>query len=132
MPHRTPARRPASAALQALLLTAGGIVASGALAGEADVVDVRLTALGGDSFRIDASVAHGDEGWDHYADRWDVYALDGTLIGTRELAHPHETEQPFTRFATVTIPAGIDTIEVRAHDSVHGDGGETFTADVPR
>ncbi len=144
MSQRTPARRAASPALQALLLAAiglsgglsGGLSAgmpwSAAVAGEADVVDVQVTALGDDRFRVDASVTHADEGWDHYADGWDVYDADGNLLGSRPLAHPHENEQPFTRSVTVTIPPTVERIEVRAKDSVHGEGGETFLADVPR
>ena len=125
--RRRPSRaRAASAALLAAL------AAAPALAGEADVVGVEVTALGGDRFRIDATVAHADEGWDHYADRWSVFDESGEPLGTRELAHPHENEQPFTRSLTLEIPPGVARIEVRAHDSVHGEGGKSFAADVPR
>ena len=137
--HRTPRTpsRPAPRAPLAVRVAAASIAAAAAVpgvapAGEADVVGVNVTALGDGRFRIDATVAHDDEGWDHYSDRWDVYDEGGNLIGTRELAHPHENEQPFTRSTTVAIPDGVDRIEVRARDSVHGEGGETFVADVPR
>jgi hypothetical protein len=98
-----------------------------AQAGEADVVDVTATAEGGGRWRFDVSVRHADEGWDHYADRWEVLSPEGTVLGTRTLLHPHETEQPFTRsLSGVAIPDGIDEVEVRAHDSVHGYGGATM------
>ena len=123
-----PPRRLRIVAIGALLGAAPALV----LAGEADVVGVELTPLGDGRFRVDATVAHPDEGWDHYADRWDVYDEAGNLLGTRKLAHPHENEQPFTRSTTVDIPDGVRRIEVRAHDSVHGEGGESFAIDVPR
>ncbi len=108
----------------------GGTNAS--LAGNADVVDVSVTALGGSRFRIDTTVAHADTGWDHYANRWDVFTEDGMVLGTRELLHPHVDEQPFTRSLTLEIPADITRIVVRAGDSVHGDeGGASLTVDVP-
>jgi len=102
-----------------------------AYAGEADVVGGSITALGDGRYRIDATVRHADVGWDHYADRWDVVGPDGTILGVRELAHPHENEQPFTRSLTLEIPAGIATVTLQANDSVHGLGGETFELTVP-
>ena len=110
------------------------IMASGtAAAGEADVLDVRVEREAGGSYRFTVTVAHADEGWDHYADQWDVVAPDGTVLGTRVLAHPHVTEQPFARsLSGVEIPDGIDSVTVRARDSVHGYGGIEQTVDVPR
>ena len=105
--------------------------AAGTAAGEADVVGVEVSKGGDGAFRFDVTVKHGDEGWDHYADAWDVVAPDGTVLGTRVLAHPHENEQPFTRSTTVTIPDGITEVTVRAKDSVHEYGGVEMTVTLP-
>lgn len=103
-----------------------------AMAGEADVVDVSVSEQSDGVFRFDVTVAHADTGWEHYADRWEVVAPDGTILGTRTLLHPHENEQPFTRsLSGVAIPPGIDTVTVRAHDSVHGLGGAEMTIPLP-
>lgn len=114
------------------LLLANSFFLTTTLAGEADVVDGTITALGGGRYQINATVAHADTGWDHYANRWDVLAPDGTLLGTRELAHPHVNEQPFTRSVTLSIPEGVTTITLRANDSVHGLGGKTLELQVPQ
>lgn len=103
-----------------------------AAAGGADVVDGAATALGDGKYRIDATVAHADTGWDHYADSWEVLGPDGTVLGVRELAHPHVNEQPFTRSLTLEIPDGVTTVTLRATDSVHGLGGESFTLELPQ
>ncbi len=136
MPHRLIVRlhdiRPVvalMAALSALSFTLLGT--SAAVAGEADVVDLAISNLGDGSFQIDASVRHDDTGWEHYANRWDVLAPDGTELGSRELLHPHVDEQPFTRSLTLAIPADVTTVTVRAADLVHGLGGEEMTIDVP-
>jgi len=100
-------------------------------AGEVDVVDVTIEALGDGKFRINATLAHDDTGWDHYADRWDVLDESGQVIGVRELAHPHVNEQPFTRSVSISIPESVKTITVRANDSVHETGGKTFDIAVP-
>jgi len=100
-------------------------------AGEADVVGVEITKTSDGQFRIDATVKHGDTGWDHYADRWDVVAPDGTVIGSRILHHPHENEQPFTRSLTLAIPANITEVSIRAHDSVDELGGAEIVVAVP-
>jgi hypothetical protein len=104
-----------------------------AMAGEADVVGVKIIKEGTGTYRFDVTVRHGDEGWKHYANRWDVVAPDGRVLGTRELAHPHENEQPFTRsLAGVIIPESINEVSLRAHDSVHQYGGAEMRVQVPR
>ncbi len=103
-----------------------------ATAGEADVVGVQATKEPAGTYRFDVTVAHGDDGWDHYADAWDVLAPDGTVLGTRVLAHPHENEQPFTRsLGGVAIPDGVTEVTLRAKDSVHEHGGAEMTVTLP-
>ena len=102
-------------------------------AGEADVVAVEASQSANGTWRFDVTVAHEDEGWDHYADQWDVLAPDGTVLGERVLAHPHVTEQPFTRsLSGVVIPPEVDTVTIRARDSVHGYGGIEMTVPIER
>ena len=109
------------------------LVANGAWAGEADVVAAEAVREGAGIYRFSVSVAHADAGWDHYANKWDVVAPDGTVLGTRELLHPHENEQPFTRsLGGVRIPEGIERVTLRAHDSVHGYGGRELTVEILR
>lgn len=94
-----------------------------AMAGGADVVDVSVKPAGSGKWQFDVTVRHGDTGWDHYADRWEVLGPDGAILGTRILAHPHVNEQPFTRSAVIDVPADLREVTVRARDSVHGFGG---------
>ena len=104
-----------------------------ASAGEADVVAAEARQESDGTWRFRVTVAHADEGWDHYADRWQVLTEDGRVLGTRVLLHPHETEQPFTRsLGGVTIPEDVETVIIRAHDSVHGDGGAEILLRLPR
>ena len=113
----------------ALLL---GLIAAPALAGEADIVAAEAVRDGAD-WRFTVTVRHADEGWDHYADAWEVRGPDGVVYGTRELLHPHVSEQPFTRsLSGVAIPVGVDRVTVRAGDSVHGWGGASVEVALPR
>lgn len=115
-----------------LFLIAGLFITPAAFAGKADVVDVKVTPSG-NTYRFDVTVSHADEGWDHYADQWDVVAADGKILGSRVLLHPHETEQPFTRsLSGIEIPQDVDSVTVRARDSVHGYGGKEMSVEVPR
>lgn len=110
----------------------GLLLATPTVAGPADVVSVSVTVSGPGQYRFSVTVRHADEGWDHYADRWEVLDPDGTLLGTRTLYHPHVNEQPFTReLSGVSIPADISTVVVRAHDAVHGFSGVTQTVTLP-
>ncbi|MEM9784511.1 MAG: hypothetical protein AAF899_18800 [Pseudomonadota bacterium] len=115
--------------LAALLLA---ISAPASVAGPADVVAAEARFVGG-SWTFSATVAHGDTGWDHYADAWRVVGLDGTVYGVRELLHPHVNEQPFTRsLSGVAIPEGVEAVRIEARDSVHGWGGASVTVTLSR
>lgn len=103
-----------------------------ALAGEADVIKVKVTLSGERRYHFDVTLQHDDTGWDHFADRWEVVALDGVVLGTRKLLHPHVNEQPFTRsLSGVRIPKDVQLVLVRAHDSVHAYGGQALTVNLP-
>ena len=104
-----------------------------ALAGEADVLDVDVTCTPQSTCRFDVTVKHEDQGWDHYANRWEVLSPGGEILATRVLVHPHDDEQPFTRsLQDVRILADLFEVVVRAHDSVHEYGGREFLVEVPR
>jgi len=109
-------------------VTTGSTVASAACA---DVIGATIDATG-DTYRISATVLSPDTGWDEYADAWEARAPDGSVLGTRVLAHPHVDEQPFTRsLSDVTVPEGVTTLSIAARDSVEGFCGATFDLVVP-
>ena len=112
------------AVLALVLMTPAGL----AWAGEADVVGATATRGVGGAYSFDVTLRHADEGWDHYADAWDVLGPDGAVLGTRVLFHPHVDEQPFTRsLSGVKIPAGVTQVTIRGHDKLHGYGGVELT-----
>ena len=98
-----------------------------------DVTAKREIGIFGSSDLFVVTLEHKDEGWEHFADRWEVWTPDGkTLLGTRSLAHPHVEEQPFTRsLSGVDIPEGVNQVLIRAHDLVHGDSPHTFLFTLP-
>ena len=103
-----------------------------AFAGEADVIKVTVERQG-ESYRFAVTVLHDDEGWQHYANGWDVVAPDGQIVATRVLYHPHVNEQPFTRsLSGVVIDPEITSVTIRAHDLVHGYGGEEKIVKIPK
>lgn len=115
------------------LVTCVFLISIPAYAGEADVIEVGIKKTADNLYFFKVTVRHADEGWDHYANKWDVIAPDGTVLGTRTLYHPHVDEQPFTRsLSDVRIPASLTEVTVRAHDSAHEYGGKTMTVEVPR
>ncbi|MBX2830461.1 MAG: hypothetical protein KTR23_04665 [Rhodospirillales bacterium] len=117
------------------LVFAGGalLVLPEAHAGEADVVAASATKSSDGTFRFAVSVKHDDTGWDHYANAWDVVGPDGTVLGVRELLHPHVNEQPFTRgLSGVRIPDNVHSVTIRARDSVHDYGGAEVMLELPK
>ena len=90
-------------------------------AGDVDILAAELKQAGDGSWAADVTLAHGDTGWDHYADRWRVVDGEGNILGERVLYHPHVEEQPFTRsLRGVRIPADTGVVHIEAHDKVHG------------
>lgn len=116
-----------------LLMAVGGILLAcvSASAGEAYVVAAEFEQAADGTYRSDVTVRHADDGWEHYADRWQVTGADGTVYGERVLAHPHDTEQPFTRSQSgIVIPEGVKTVSIRAHDKRHGWGGAELEVEL--
>lgn len=112
--------------LAPLLFTCNG------LAGEADIVGATAYLSAPNVFRFDISVSHADEGWEHYANAFEILDMQGNILGIRELAHPHVNEQPFTRsLGNVNIPSTIPRVRIRAVDSVHGIGDFEWELDLP-
>ena len=104
-----------------------------AMAGKADVVGVKVTKGDPGVYHFAVTVRHYDTGWEHYADAWEVLGPDGKILATRVLTHPHENEQPFTRYLNdVEISKGIHKVRLRAHDKVHGYGGVEMMVDLPQ
>jgi hypothetical protein len=102
-----------------------------AFAGEVRILEVRVECPGSCTFAV--TLEHGDEGWNHYANQWDVVTLDDQVLKSRVLHHPHENEQPFTRsLSGVTIPPGVSQVKIRARDTVHGYSAQEFLVDLPR
>ena len=84
------------------------------------------------TWRFDVTVEHNDEGWDHYADVWQVVHPETLEVyGERVLLHPHDNEQPFTRSESgIRIPDGRSTVLVRAKCTNHGYEGRAVLVDL--
>ena len=97
----------------------------------AHVVYVAAMQIDDGSWCFKASVKHNDQGWDHYANGWEVTDLKGVQLGYREITHPHVNEQPFTRRqCEIKIPVEISTVIVRARNNTNGYGGKTIKVDL--
>ena len=111
---------------------------SGKTAADADVLNVKAVQTAKETWTFHVTVAHLDNGWDDYADGWDVLLPDGTVLKpdpgspfTRLLLHPHDNEQPFTRSQSgIIILTDITQVTVRAHDLVDGFGGQEVVVDL--
>lgn len=97
----------------------------------AQVVFVQATQNSSGAWQFDTTVHHNDQGWDNYADAWQVVDLEGNVLTERILTHPHDNEQPFTRSqAGIEIPEDVTQVIVRAKDNVEGFGGQVVLVDL--
>jgi hypothetical protein len=107
--------------LKILTLTISLLLLGNAQANEVEIVDVKAHQDKDKSWRFAVTLKHADEGWDHYANEWQVIAPDDKILATRTLYHPHVDEQPFTRNTSgVKIPASMETVRIIARDTIHG------------
>lgn len=106
--------------------------------GDVDVLFVSARSNGDGTWNFAVTLEHPDNGWEDYADGWDVVLPDGTVIKpspqlafTRLLTHPHDNEQPFTRSQNgIVIPADVTIVYVRGHELVEGYGSTIVTVDL--
>ncbi len=96
-----------------------------------DVLEVVIEPLGGEEYRVAATLSSPYDSPERYADAWRVLDPDGDELGVRMLAHDHASEQPFTRDTVVEIPAGVPEVTVEGRDLINGYGGSTVTVAVP-
>jgi len=97
----------------------------------AQVTNAKVTQQTNGNWCISATVMHNDQGWKHFADGWEVIDKNGVQLGYRELAHPHDNEQPFTRsLCNIEIPLDLSEVFVRAKCNQHGFGGQIFTVNL--
>jgi hypothetical protein len=62
----------------------------------AQVTFVRAARRAGDTWSFDVTVRHNDEGWEHYADAWQILDLDtGGAIAKRVLVQARCNLQRF-------------------------------------
>ena len=69
-------------------------IAVTAFAGEADITQVEVIRTGPGVYRFSVSVLHKDEGWDHYADRWELLAPDGRILSYKNPDDTGERREP--------------------------------------
>lgn len=98
------------------------------IASDAEVLKVKAELTSAQKYNISVTVKHADEGWDHYANAWRVYSVEGELLGERVLHHPHVKEQPFTRnLLGLRIPSEVTEIRIVAVCSQTGESNKSYT-----
>lgn len=101
-----------------------------AYAGQVQIVRADFVKHG-DKWNVAVTLKHEDSGWDHYADAWRVVDERGDVVALRNLLHPHEDEQPFTRdLDGVFIAPRQNLLFVEAHDKVHGWSPQRLRVDL--
>ena len=114
-----------------LLALALAALPTGARAVSPSIVEATAEVQANGLYAFSVTVFHEDDGWTHYADSWDVLTLNGQVLGTRTLFHPHDGENPFTRsLSNVQVPIGTKQVMFRAHCSKDG-YGDTFALELP-
>jgi hypothetical protein len=116
-----------------IIIAMGSLVfASLVSAAPADVTNVHVERYTSGRYSFAVTVNHPDEGWDHYADTFEVLGVKGERLTRRILRHPHVDEQPFTRIrGGVRLPEALQAVTVRARCSIDGFVGKKVDVVLP-
>ena len=115
-----------------LLVAALALLASQSNADPAVIEEVRASQTG-EEWRFDVTLSHADTGWDDYADGWRIVDGEGTVLGFRELLHPHVNEQPFTRsLSGVSVPDAAKVVYVESRTNTQGWSAARFAVELER
>lgn len=82
------------------------------------------------NYTLSVTIESPDTGCDQYADWWEVFTVDSTLIYRKILTHSHVDEQPFTRSGGIVDVGPDEFIYVRAHMNNLGYGTQVFSGTV--
>lgn len=96
---------------------------------EVVVNEVEITGSAGE-YRFNVNLSSPDTGCDQYADWWEVFLADGTLVHRRILAHSHVSEQPFSRSGGPMDIQPEDSLYVRGHMNNLGYGTQVFSGTI--
>ena len=96
---------------------------------QAVVIDVKVTGNEA-NYTFSVQLKSPDLGCDQYADWWEVFSLDTTLIYRRILGHSHVNEQPFTRSGGPVKIQSNENIYIRGHMNNFGYGSLVFKGSV--
>lgn len=96
---------------------------------EVVVSEVNITGSAG-SYTFSVTLSSPDTGCDQYADWWEVFRTDGSLVYRRILAHSHVNEQPFSRSGSGINIQATDSVYVRGHMNNLGYGTQVYSGTV--
>ena len=113
--------------MRILLLFLLIISSSISIASDANIIKASAELTSAQKFNISVTLEHADDGWDHYANAWRVYSVEGELIGERVLHHPHVNEQPFTRtLLGLSVPSNVNEVVIVAVCSTTGESKKSY------
>ena len=99
----------------------------------AQVEQVKATQSKDGNWCFSVQVRHNDQGWEHYANSWQVNDLKGNQLSKRILLHPHDNEQPFIRSQCgIVIPKTLTHVVVSASCDQHGLGGSVVELNMSK
>lgn len=93
---------------------------------------IQLVEVSGseESYNFNVEISSPDTGCDQYADWWEVFSLDSTLLYRRILAHSHVNEQPFSRSGGPIDIKKDDHVIIRGHMNNLGYGSLVMRGSV--
>ena len=113
--------------MRILLLILLTTISSVSIASDAKIIKASAELTSAQKFNISVTLEHADEGWEHFANAWRVYTMEGELIGERVLHHPHVKEQPFARtLLGLSVPADVKEVVIVAVCSTTGESKNSY------
>lgn len=88
-------------------------------------IGARVIMVGEDRYQFEVNIAHVDDSWEHFVDRWEVVGKGGKILATDRLYYPRIGENIVWRFLKgIKVDPGTEWVVYRLHDLKDGYGRE--------
>lgn len=95
-------------------------------------IGARVIDLGEDRYQFEVNIAHEDDSWEHFVDRWEIVGKGGAVLATDYMYYPRIDENIVWRaLRGVKVDPGTEYVIFRLHDIRDGYGREMLVR-MPR
>ncbi len=101
------------------------------LAQKADVIEAKVKKSFGGKYVAYVKIDHKDEGYEHFADRWEIFDQNGKRLTIRIIFSPTTEKETIESYLYgFAVPEGTKKLIFKAHCNKDGWGGKEYVLNL--